>query len=841
MPQDGYNLNILAEFKSSLVADKVASKEVSLSAKLDGMFPPTQEEQALQVQVDSLQQLAQQKYEQQVQRESEALLSDKAVSTPLGYAANLGLNLTSKVADVAIGQPSRLGINLADIYDEATIPTEDKERFQVIKDKREASKQIGQTLREMAAQPKGTYTRAQIDEVRAQYESTRLTEEEEVFSDPNKQRTAAGTSSFKRLQEGEARTEMREVMTQPFDQLEKWVNKGRKEKAIAKIGRDVERAAVSFEEGNYGEATGAILASIGNLVVKDTAAATELLVDSAAHMIALAKSAPVAITTIGSDMLSSSTKEFEEEHKRPPEPDELAYMALLVYGSVGLDAIGAKVSLGAATGFRSAVNVGKKLNLKLPKSLVAVGGQLGKVAGSAPGKVIKATVVEGITETAQDILEQQAIKQDFSKVDIKKAVVAGVIGAAIGGGLSVPSTAVKAADSIRTTLNKSSSEYIEKVNKAGVGKVDDVIAASKESGKVNVGINEILNTNFSDLSEKQQDKRLDDFEELIDIYAADVNFDKDTLLKYDTQYTDLVDIVIDSRADSSVQEAVDILEKGPSPEAAETFASHVRNSATISPVDIKRSLGSDSSFRESATPEQLKVVEDRHEFNEAVATARNIENVTDNVLKGSKDSKFVGIEIHLLNAKKAIRKNDNVALDTVISKLNNFLTKQKAKLEIRTHSPKFLTQIQNEVNLIEATIQQIKTLSGGVQAEVQPKAKPEVVAKDKEQPFPKKPKEPTVVSDFFIYKDGKPVKVKSNIATLSAEFRKGKSKAELATMRVEYTKILAEIADIQYTTLKDIDITREEGEEAVTFNAAQEYETLTKRMSRLETIWKECK
>jgi len=845
MPQ--YNPQALSEFKRANLDSKIADKQLSSVAKINSIFGPSEAELALNADVANLRQLAQQEYQAKVQREDEAVLSDEAVDSPLGYAANLGLNLTSKVADVAIGMPARLGVNLADAYDDATIPTEDKARFKTINDKREAGSKLNAQLKEMAAQPPGTYTSAQIDEVRAQFDSTQLTEEEELFSDPNQQRTSQGTGSFKRLKEGEAREEIREVLTQPFTQLEKWVNKGSKDKAVARVRDEVERAAVEIDEGNYGEATGTILASIKNLVTQDTGAATELLVDSVAHMVALAKNAPVAIATIGSDMLAASTKEFEEEHKRPAEPEEMAYMALLVYGSVGLDAIGAKVSFGAATGFRSVLNIGSKLGIELPKSLKDIAGKLSKVTGTAPVKVVKATAVEGVTEAAQEILEGQAVKQDISKIDGKQAAVAGVIGAAIGGAISVPSSTVsavkditKGADKVRKTVHKVATKAKVSLVDRGIGTTDKIIARAKKNNKPELGIKEIQRVPFSDIPVEKQDEYLDKFEEFINQYADDVNVDTTKLVKYETDLNTLYDKVIESRA-TPVKETVDTLtNKDASPEqakeAAENLASHVRNSATVSPVDVKRGLGSDSSFRENATPEEVKVVEDLNDFQEAVVVARNIDNVTDNVLKGSKGSKFVGVETHMSNAKTAIRKGDTEAVTTVLSKLNNFLASQKAKLDIKTHSPKFITQIENEVNLIEATIQQITTL-----AEAQPKAKPEVEAKAEVKAEPKKA---ITVKDLFEYKDGKPVNKKENIATLSAEMRKGLNKKEVEAMRVEYNKILAEIADIQYAALSEINITREVVEEdtdTVTFNAAQEYATLTKRIQGLNKIWKECK
>ena len=836
MPQN-YNPQALSEFKRANLDSKIIEKQAGTSAKLTSIFGPSEADIARDADIANLRQLAQQEHAATVQREDEALLSDAAVEGPAGFAANQALNLTSKFADVAIGQPARLGVNLADAFDDATIPTEDKQRYQTIQDKREAGRILNKQLSEMVAQPAGTYTPAQIDEVRAQYDSTQLTEEEELFSDPNKQRTSKGEASFKKLEKAKVRDQMREIMTQPFAQLEKWVNKENKDKAVARVRDEVERAAIEFDDDNYGDAVGTIFGAVSNLVTNDADAAGELLIDSAAHMIALAKNAPVAIATIGSDMLASSTKEFEEEHKRPAEPDEMAYMALLVYGSVGLDAIGAKVSLGASTGFHSLVNTAKKLDLKVPQSLSTVAAQLGKVVPTAPLNVAKAAVVEGVTETSQDILEQQAVTQDFSKTDVKQSLVSGVIGAAIGGGMRAPASAVQAADSIRENANKASTIIIDKASKAGVGKTDDIITKSMESGDIETGINEIKNTDFSLIPKEQQHKLLDDFEELISLYEKNLDVDGPTILRYEQELNHLWAIVTDAEAESSVNEAVEELQEGPSESANETLASHVRNSATISPADVKRSLGSDSSFKETATPEQIKVVEDLNDFNEAVNTARNIDNVTDNVLKGSTDSKFVGIETHMSNARRAINKGDTKGVATVLAKLDNFLQGQTKKLQNKGNTPKFTQQIQNEVNLIKATIQQIETLSGGVKAEAKPKAKPEVAA-DKPKAAVKKSVE---VKDLFEYKDGKPVGRASNIATLYAQYRKGKSKAEVAKGRVEFNKILAEIQDIQYTTLSKIDITREDGDKEITFNAAQEYETLTKRVEGLNQIWKECK
>jgi len=727
MPQD-YNPQALSEFKRANLDSKIFDKQAGTSAKLASIFGPSEADIARDADIANLRQLAQQEHAATVQREGEAVLSDEAAEGPVGFAANQALNLTSKFADVVIGQTSRLGINLADAFDDATIPTEDKQRYQTIQDKREAGNILNKQLSEMASKPAGTYTPAQIDEVRAQYDSTQLTEEEELFSDPNKQRTSKGEASFKKLEKAKIRDQMREIMTQPFAQLEKWVNKGNKDKAVARVRDEVERAAIEFDDDNYGDAVGTVFGAVSNLVTDDIDAAGELLIDSAAHMIALAKNAPVAIATIGSDMLSSSTKEFEKEHKRPAEPKEMAYMALLVYGSVGLDAIGAKVSLGASTGFHSIVNTAKKLDLKVPKSLVDTATQLGKVVPTAPLNVARAATVEGVTEASQEVLEQQAVTQDISKTDVKQALVSGVIGAAIGGGISVPSATVRTVKDVTDTAAPSLEKVRKGINKGaasiGIGALPKIVAQAKKKNP-KVGLKAILSTKVVDIPVDKREGYIDDLYDLSKNLKEEIKASGKVDPKAEEQLKGLyasIDKFIDTvdrlaTEGKTADSAVDVLnsdQAGPElkAEAVETIVNDVQTSATLSPKKTKEALGSDSSFRENATAEDIEIIEDYNNYIEA--TAALLDDAGDSPVLPETD-KFKGIRLTVAHAKKAARAGNTKALKNNISKLEGFTRSRK----------EFLTT--EEITALEATAKYIKNIK------VKPQVSPKVRVAAKEQ------------------------------------------------------------------------------------------------------------
>jgi hypothetical protein len=809
----------IADARSLLATDRSAGISTLAEAKRN-IFGISSPEVPSKVE-EKAQTLANKIQEKQQQLSQQPIISDEGADTLLGGIGNAAMALRQGAINVG-GTLLTAGSEVLNYLDNIGITAEDSAIFTEIRGKQSAG--------------------------------IPLTPQEEEWLQPEVQVGTAGQpiqpgpSKYEKLEDVEQRQQFIDAIEYGVAENAKLVNTTKQATALNDVGITAEKAVDQFSEGNIIQGIGTFIGGVASLATDHPAAATELTLNSLPQMFVLAKNAVLGVSTLTAQGYGDAIQEFEEEYKRAPDESEKAIAGILSLTAAGLDAFGAKFALGGQKLLQGFKDLSKKSGIKIAdvtfdiaKKAIASGTVQ---AVKTVGRPISTAVVEGATEGAQSTLSQLAGKQDISKVSSKEALTEATIGSVAGGFISSPGAAVETADLIRKGVNQAAGVAVTAATKAGIGKTNDIIETAKETNDIETGINAIRETDFSTIPVEQQDKLLDDYEDLITQYESDPNLNVDLLIQYERELNTLVDVIIDSRSKNSVSEAVEALDtaevaKEVAEQAVETIATHVRNSATISPSLVQRTLGSDSSFRDNATPEQIKVVEDLQEFQEAVNVARNIDNVTDDVIKGTEGGKFIGIETHMRNAKRAIRKGDTKAVDVVLSKLSNFLQVQNAKLQIKTHSPKFISQIQNEVNLIESTIQQIKTLSGKVQAEAQPKAKPEVVA-DKPKVV-KKPKKVISVKDFFEYKDGKPIKKKANIATLSAEFRKGKSKAELAAMRVEYTKILDEIRGIQYTTLSKINITREEGEEAITFNAGQEFETLTKRMSGLEQIWKECK
>ena len=732
--------------------------------------------------------------------ESGALLTDQQVDSLSGGVANVALGVFGGAAAV-VGDAITFVPQLGNLLQGINLTEEDRYIAQEIQGKQDAG----------------------ID----------LSEGEQAYFDAEK------GGKLARIKDIKAKSEFISAIKVGVESVQSWQNQAKQQIAIQGVQADASKAAEEFSNGDYIAGFSTFVGGMVDLAIENPAAAFELTANSLPQMLALQFKMLPAIASLSVSNTGEALKGFEEEYGRRPNDSETAIALVLSIISAGADALGARLVFSGNKLLASTVTLAKATGLQISKqSLIAARKALASTSAKGSITSVKAVGGETITEGTQNVLDQLAAKQDPNKVSIEEALTDAIIGGVSGGILAGPnvigSVSIGAAATVRKTVHKVATKAKDTLVEQGIGATDTILAKAEKDNKPEVGIKEIQGTNFADLKQDKQYEYLDQFEDFIGQYADDVNFDADKLLQYERDLNTLYDKVDELNA-APVKESVDTLtDKEATPkqskEAADNLVANVRNSATVSPVEVKRSLGSDSSFRDNATPEQIKVVEDLNDFQDAVQVARNIDNVTDNVLKGSKDSKFVGIETHMDNAKTAIRKGDTEAVNTVLTKLGNFLSSQKVKLDIKTHSPKFYSQIENEVKLIEATIQQIKTLSGGVKTEAKPKAKPSV-----------KPKVVSSAKDLFEYKEGKPVKPKTNVAKLAIQLRKSKTKGELATIAVETNKILAEIKDIQYTALSKIDITREEGEEAVTFNAAQEYETLTKRMSGLEIIWKECK
>jgi len=247
----------------------------------------------------------------------------------------------------------------------------------------------------------------------------------------------------------------------------KLVNRKNQEKALVSVQKNSQQAVEEFKDGKYFSGIGTILKSGVELAVDNPAAALEFTANSLPQMYVLAKNAIVGVGSLTSTGYDDAIEEFEKEHGREPDANEKAVAGLLSLAAASLDALGAKSVLG----LKDVILNVEKLGIKTAAKTVS--------GAKALLRVPKAIVVEGTTEGAQNLLVQQAGKQDVSKLDIAEAITDTTIGAVSGAHLASPVAAVEAVKSTepvvkktKAAIHKVATAVAEKGKEAGIGKVD---------------------------------------------------------------------------------------------------------------------------------------------------------------------------------------------------------------------------------------------------------------------------------------------------------------------------------------------------------------------------------
>jgi len=265
---------------------------------------------------------------------------------------------------------------------------------------------------------------------------------------------------------------------------DKLVNKSNQTEAIEDVRDKSEQAAEEFKRGDIFTGIGTILSSQAYLAREHPAAALEFTANSLPQMFVLARSAIIGIGALTSTGYDDAIEEFIVEHGRQPDNSEKALAGFLSLTSAGLDKLGADSVLG----IKKIVKLATKSGITAAKETITKADSVFKKLGKGILATPKAVVVESVTEGTQNLLTQQAGKQDTSKLDPVEAITDATIGGVAGGHLRAPSAAVQSAAAIapkiKETINKAANVVVDKGRKAGIGKVDDVVATAKETDRV---------------------------------------------------------------------------------------------------------------------------------------------------------------------------------------------------------------------------------------------------------------------------------------------------------------------------------------------------------------------
>ena len=253
----------------------------------------------------------------------------------------------------------------------------------------------------------------------------------------------AGTDELRRQTEGLANDAVIPSITEGYKKF--------------KGGKEVDGALqIADAVANYVVGTGRIAANNKQAAIEEIG---RILPD----MLMAGVSMPALFAGLGTETEAEAVKGYVKEHGVHPEGWDLARLRLDTWSSAALDSVADKY-LGSSAGATKAV-AGKGaaealtagiggINSVAAESLASSIG--GRALSATPG-FIKVAGNEGGTEIVQSLLEQDAAKQDLSKIDLGEALSAGSLGAIGGAGINVashPLDAIKEAGSAVATTGK---------------------------------------------------------------------------------------------------------------------------------------------------------------------------------------------------------------------------------------------------------------------------------------------------------------------------------------------------------------------------------------------------
>lgn len=315
-----------------------------------------------------------------------------------------------------------------------------------------------------------------------------------------------------------------------------------------------------------------------------------------------------------------------------------------------------------------------------------------------------------------------------------------------------------------------------KLDERAVGKTDDIVKRSIEQDKPEVGLNALSKENFQKQTEKVVDRRINQFTELLNKNKEQIEKLKQDIIdateegqepdftpiqsritqqgEFEERLNNVLAAQVRTESDLSTQQAVEVLtetvpqdlidEEGNKikrenliertkeniEKAKENLLDAVTRTLTATKTQIKEALGSDEIEKDDVAKKYLtdyyRFQESRDKITENFQRSqkKTLDQVHYEILTGSRDGKFIGINQHLRNVQQAILNNDKEAVKQTIRALKAFRQTQIAKRDKPGNQPIFRGYLNDEVKLLTDTIQQITNI-GTRHFGLKPTTKPE--------------------------------------------------------------------------------------------------------------------
>jgi hypothetical protein len=311
-----------------------------------------------------------------------------------------------------------------------------------------------------------------------------------------------------------------------------------------KGGKEVDGALqIADAVANYVVGTGRVAANNKQAAIEEIG---RILPD----MLMAGVSMPALFAGLGTETEAEAVKGYVKEHGVHPEGAALVRLRLDTWSSAALDSVADKY-LSSSTGATKAIagngaaealtaGMGGIKGVAAEALASSIGGRSAALAAKTPG-FIKAAGNEDFTEIVQSLLEQDAAKQDLSKIDLGEALSAGSLGAIGGGGISVashPVEAIKEAGSAiattgSTALNLASKLVPDSVTGAfstGTQAVTDAVGSTTQA--VRDSISEVnSSTSTPTVDPLQQSAQTQDSVEALKTLLKPLHLLKRTLLE----------------------------------------------------------------------------------------------------------------------------------------------------------------------------------------------------------------------------------------------------------------------------------------------------------------------
>jgi len=495
-------------------------------------------------------------------------------------------------------------------------------------------------------------------------------------------------STFDQLQEIEVRDSFIDSFGKLSEDAGKLVNRDVSNKALGTLDTKNKEAIAEFKKGNNLKGTKLILEAFKDLALEDTEAAIELFSESLPLMGALVVSGGITMTALTAQFFDKSVKDFESENNRLPTNDEKRGIFVLGTVFATLDRVG-------AIGTAQAGKIGKTIF----KGLEGAGLKLGSLNSfllkpfTAGFNTTGAVALEAGTESVQNVLEQFAVKQDLSKVDLVKVITNGQLGGFGGGVFSAPSVAGAALAVPAGVAAKGVNTLAEKRDaflKDAKDKKEGQLAADlKNNTGTSVELaTRIVSSGLGDLNGDERKARLNKLSELI-TKARKEDPEKD-LSELTSAFSGLVDSHLNTLAKEKGETVKDNLatlaeetteeNKEAKTESFNQIVSSIKDGTEIPLKQLEDTVFGSKEFDDASK-------EDQDTIKNNIELLTGAEEVQENILK--KDSKgFTSITTHAKNLFKAIAVGDKTAALATVKELSNLRQLQQDKLKALTLAEK---------------------------------------------------------------------------------------------------------------------------------------------------------